>query len=94
MPDVIEKSLLAALGAFEVSRSKVKEMVDFLVEKGKLSRGEAPKFVDEFLKRCEKESEGIKKCVEGIPWIATRKDLDEILKRLDAIEARLSSQGK
>ena len=94
MADVIEKSLLAALGAFEISRSKVKEMVDYLVDKGKVSRSEAPKFVDELLKRCEQESGELKKCVESIPWIATRKDVDAILKRLEAIEERLSSQGK
>jgi len=91
MTSVMQKTLLAALGAVDLSRDKIRQTVDYLVEKGKLSKQEAPKIIEDLLERGEREGEQLKKLFEELPWIATRKDTEALAKRLEAIEARLSA---
>ena len=91
MTSVMQKTLLAALGAVDLSRDKIRQTVDYLVEKGKLSKQEAPKIIEDLLERGEREGEHLKKLFEELPWIATRKDTEALATRLEAIEARLSA---
>ena len=89
MSDILRKTLLAALGAADLSKEKIKQTVDYLVEKGKLSKQEAPKIVEDLVTRGEKESNEIKDFVNRF-LSGSKSEMSEILKRLDAIEKRLS----
>jgi len=89
MTDIVRKTLLAALGAADLSKEKIKQTVDYVVEKGKVSRQEAPKIVEDLVARGEKESNEIKDFLSRF-LSGSKSDMSEIIKRLDAIEKRLS----
>lgn len=75
---------------------KVQETIDELVEKGKVSREEGKKIVDDFLKKSEakrqdfdtKFKEKFGSVFENMPK-TYRQEIQDIKARLDAIEAKL-----
>ena len=89
MIDLIKKTFYTGLGAVALSKEKIEELADELVEKGKLSEGDVKKFVDELFEKSESAKEQIKKQVEKITEdtlkkmkLVTKDDLDELEKRL------------
>lgn len=96
MPGLIEKSLLFGLGVMTLTRDKVKQFVDKLVEEGEVKPEEAPSFVDKLVARGEQEREELRKLVReemekhriGIP-LASRKDIDELSQKMDELAAKI-----
>jgi len=94
-----EKTLLAALGAFELTREKVEQFVDELVKKGEVTKEERAEFVKKLTERTKKfrtelESkieDGITKAVDRMK-VATKSDLDELQKRIDELSQKLSEK--
>jgi len=94
MIDLIKKTFYTGLGAVALTKEKIEELADELVEKGKLSESEVKKFVDDLFEKSESAKEQVKKHVEQITEdtlkkmkLATRDDLDLLEKRLtDKIE--------
>ncbi|MBE0426691.1 MAG: phasin family protein [Nitrospirae bacterium] len=95
--DIIKKAMLLGLGLFSLTKEKAEEFVDDLVKRGEVTREERFKIVDKLLKEAEKQeeemvgkiSETVQKVITelGLP---TKKELDEILKRLEEIEKKIS----
>jgi len=92
MTDFFEKAYLASLGAFTVTKDKAKELVDELVEKGKITAEDAPKFMKDLVTKAEEGKKALEERIErGLENaanklnIATKKDLEAIDKKLDLI---------
>jgi len=96
MADILKKSILAGLGALDLTREKVREMVDRLVAGGKIDRKHATEVIEELVERGEKESKKIGGRLEKIisatlkrTRLATREQLQTVEKRLKAVEEAL-----
>ena len=95
--DIIKKAMLLGLGVLSLTKEKAEELVDDLIKRGEVAREERFKMVDKLLKEAEKQeeelvrkiSETVQKVITDI-GLPTKKDLDEISKRLEEIEKRVS----
>ena len=95
--DIVKKAMLLGLGVISLTKEKAEEVVDDLIKRGEVSREERFKMVDKLLKEAEKQeeeltgkiSEIVQKAITKI-GLATKKDLEDILKRLEEIEKRIS----
>jgi polyhydroxyalkanoate synthesis regulator phasin len=88
----IEKSLLAGMGVLTLTRDKVTQFVDKLVEAGEVKPEEAPGIVDKLVTRGETEREELRKLVHQeldrvIP--VSRQDLDELNRKVDELAAQI-----
>ena len=96
MLEILKKSLLASLGAVELSAEKVKEAVEKLVKKGTISREEAKKLVDDLVKRGTREKKKIEESVEKglsaglrVANIVSRKEFEKLQKKVTRLESEL-----
>lgn len=95
--DIIKKAMLLGLGVISLTKEKAEELVDDLIKRGEVTREERFKIVDKLLKEAEKQeeelfgkiSETVQKVITDL-GLPTKKDLDEISKRLEEIEKRIS----
>ncbi|MEW6326566.1 MAG: phasin family protein [Thermodesulfobacteriota bacterium] len=95
--DIIKKAMLLGLGVISLTKEKAEELVDDLIKRGEVAREEKFKMVDKLLKEAEKqEKELVGKLTEAVQKVITnlglptKKDLEEISKRLEDIEKRIS----
>ncbi|MEE9615883.1 MAG: hypothetical protein V3T90_02615 [Anaerolineae bacterium] len=96
MAGLIERSLLAGLGMLTLTRDKVKQFVDKLVEEGEVKPEEAPSIIDKLVTRGETEREELRKLVRqeldkaraSVPVIS-RKDIEELSQKIDALAAKV-----
>ena len=51
--DIIKKTYLASLGAFEITREKAEEIIDTLIKKGEVKKGERAEAVMELMDKVE-----------------------------------------
>jgi len=92
MIDLVRKAMLAGVGAQE----KVKEVVDELVTKGKMSQSEGAKLVKDVMEKMEKGgseleqkiTSAVQKAVEKI-GLPSRKDLESLERQLQELNARV-----
>ncbi|MDY6876786.1 MAG: hypothetical protein SWK90_11380 [Chloroflexota bacterium] len=96
MAGLIERSLLAGLGALTLTRDKVKQFVDKLVEEGEIKPEEASNVVDRLVARGEEEREALRKLVRqeldkaraSVPVIS-RKDIEELGHKIDELTTKV-----
>jgi polyhydroxyalkanoate synthesis regulator phasin len=96
--DPITRAMYAGLGAVSLTKEKAGEIIDELVKRGELNGKDRADMVERLLKEAETqkgELEGklavtVQKVMTdmGLP---TRKDLQEVVKRLDGVEATVGS---
>jgi polyhydroxyalkanoate synthesis regulator phasin len=96
MMDMLKKSVLAGLGTAVVTKSKVKETMDKLVEQGRLSSDEAERFTQEMVDAGEKEMEELRSEMESSVRnavsrlnLASQEDMDDLRQRLENVERRM-----
>ncbi len=101
MSDLIEKGLYFSLGLWSLTKERAEKAVQELVEKGKISKDEGAKIVKNLLTRAEQEKEAILKRIDSALDtsmkklnLATRKEVERINKKLDAILDILQKQEK
>jgi len=92
MAGLIEKGLLLGLGVLTLTRDKVKEFVDRLVEEGEVRPEEAPSIIDKLVSRGEAEREELRRLVRQefdrvIP--VSRQDIEELSNRIDGLAAQV-----
>ncbi len=95
--DIIKKAMLLGLGVLSLTKEKAEELVDDLIKRGEVTREERFKVVDKLLKEAEKQeeelfgkiSETVQKVITDL-GLPTKKELDEISKKLEEIEKRIS----
>lgn len=92
MMELLEKVYLTGLGVFSVGREKAKEIVDELVEKGKITAEEAPKIMKDLMAKAEAGKKAFEDRIEaGIENalnrvnVASKKDIEALEKKLDMI---------
>ncbi|MBN2030856.1 phasin family protein [bacterium] len=92
MSDIIEKSLYIGLGILTITKEKAEQVINELVDKGKIKREESSKAIKDLIAKAEEEKKILSHKIEtGIENaltklnIATKKDLETINKKLDKI---------
>jgi len=93
MTRLIEKSLLAGLGMLTLTRDKVVQFVDKLVEEGEVKPEEAPSIVDKLVSRGKEEREELRKLVreelDKTRFVASRKDVEALSQKIDELAAKV-----
>jgi polyhydroxyalkanoate synthesis regulator phasin len=96
MAGLLEKSLLLGLGVLTLTRDKVVEFVNKLVEEGEVRPEEAPGVVDRLVARGEEEREQLRRMVEreldkvrASAPMASRKDIEELSQKVDELATRI-----
>ncbi|MDY7079777.1 MAG: hypothetical protein SXV54_23070 [Chloroflexota bacterium] len=100
MTRLIEKSLLAGLGVLTLTRDKVTQFVDKLVEEGEVKEEDAPGIIDKLVNRGQEEREELRKLVReeldkariGLPR-ASRKDIEDLSKKIDELATQINELG-
>lgn len=92
MTDIFEKGFYLGLGLLSLSKEKAEEIINDLVEKGKISSEQSSKAIKDLLAKAEEEkkvlTEKIDSALESAMKkmnLATRHDLEELNKKLDKI---------
>lgn len=108
MVDLVKKAMLAGIGAFVVTREKVEDLVDDLIKRGELSKGDRAKFVRELVGKAEARSQEVKRWVDERVKVgmfkfkmakaeevaALSKRVDDLTKTISRLERKLREQGK
>ncbi len=90
--DILKKTMLASLGAFEVTRQKAEEIIDTLIQKGELAKSERSQAISELMDKAQdstekfrdRVSEEVTRTVENLR-VAKKKDLDELEAKVDQL---------
>jgi polyhydroxyalkanoate synthesis regulator phasin len=94
---ILEKSLLFGLGLLTITREKVVQFVDKMVEEGEVRAEEAPKVVEKIIARGEEEREALRKMVrqEIERWAPpSRQDVEELKRKVDELTARVEELSR
>jgi polyhydroxyalkanoate synthesis regulator phasin len=96
MIELVKRAMLAGVGLTVVTREKVMETLDDLVERGKLSREEAQAMTDKIVEEGREETEKAKAEASKLfndllhrANVVTRDQYDALAARVTALEGRL-----
>lgn len=92
MAGLLEKTMLVGLGVFTMTRDKIKEAVDELVEEEEVEQEEARKLIDALVSKGEKERDELRKMIrQEVDRVkpVTRKEFDELHQKVDALSVRI-----
>ena len=100
--DTLKNIIYAGVGLASTTSEKIKETIDELVEKGKISDTEGKKIVDDFLnstedKRAEFENKLKKtgeKISEKFDFLNKNKELDSLKARIKELEGQIAKMKK
>lgn len=95
MIEELKKALLASVGATVATKEKLESVFNELVERGKLSKDEAQKMLDELSKDSKKEYEAAKENIQcsmesliNKANVASQQQLEALEKRVHALEIK------
>lgn len=93
------KFLLLGIGALSLTEERLEQIISGMIKKGEISRQEGRELVEEMLKKINQEkdnlSEKIKKefdCLMEKVDVPKQSDLDELKKKIAALEAKLEQK--
>ena len=89
MADLLERGLYLGLGVFTLTKERAEQVIEDLVERGKVSKDDSAKAVRDLLERADEEKghwseqidESLKRAVKEL-HLASKEDID---KKLDKI---------
>ena len=94
--ETLERLILLQIGAAAATRDKVQEIVDSLIEQGRMEREEGRTVVDDVMNRARERSTGARSLVDasvqqglrrtGLP---TREDYEDAVFRIEQLEHRV-----
>jgi len=97
MKDLLKNIVYAGVGAAFLTRDKIEELKNELVEKGNLSREEGRQFVDDLVRRSEKAKDNLELWIgqrveEKIRQLnlATREDVEELKRKVEELQVALN----
>ena len=97
--EIINKGINLGLGAVLLTKENIEEVIDEMVKKGEIKKDEAKAQVNELLKKVLSSKEEVESRIEKIVEnmlhkldIPTRKELQQMQKKLDEIIKRLESR--
>jgi polyhydroxyalkanoate synthesis repressor PhaR len=90
--DILKKTYLAGLGAFEITKSKAEEIIDTLIKKGEIKKGERSDAVMELMDKVEdnvksfkdKVSTEVESKIENMK-VAKKADLENLETKVDSL---------
>jgi len=94
--DLIKKSFLASLGAAVVTRNKVQDALNSLVEQGKISTEEADKLAEDLVESGRSQwsdvqakfSDSVRKALDNMD-IGSKKEFQDLVARVENLEKRM-----
>ncbi|MEZ4828354.1 MAG: hypothetical protein R3C61_18995 [Bacteroidia bacterium] len=99
MEDLFKKFFYTGVGIASLTAEKLEEVVDELIGKGKVSKEEGKKIVDDFMDKVDVRKEEIESKIKdlagnlteglNVPKFVSKEEFDALLKRLEAIEAKV-----
>ena len=94
--ETLERLILLQVGAAAATRDKVQEIVDSLIEQGRIEREEGRTVVNDVMNRARERSAGARSLVDasvqqglrrgGLP---TREDFEDLIFRVEQLEHRV-----
>src|ERR671932_1736873 len=94
--ETFERLILLQIGAAAATRERIEEVVDSLVEQGRVQREEGKTLVDQVMGRARERSSGARSLLDasvqqglrrgGLP---TREDYEDLLFRIEQLEHRV-----
>lgn len=98
---LLEKIILAGMGAASITQDKVEKLVDELVKEGEMSDKDAAVMakravdnIEKSRKEMEKKTEAVVKQVIGKINVPTRKDVQALEKQIAELNKRLDASKK
>lgn len=92
MADIFEKTLLAGLGLFDLTKEKAEKMVNELIKRGELSQSDKAKVVKEIVKGHEERTKKLKEKIDQHIdksmkklKVITRDQLEELNKKIEKL---------
>ncbi|MCB0843557.1 MAG: hypothetical protein KDD63_06680 [Bacteroidetes bacterium] len=99
MEELVKKFIYTGVGIASITAEKVQEAVDELIGKGKVSKEEGEKMVDNFFDQVDDRKHEIEDKVKDIfgnlreslnlPEFVSKGELEAIVKRIEALEAKV-----
>lgn len=93
MNESVRKMVLMGMGIAALTREKVEQLAEELVEKGEISEGESKDFVKDMMKRSEQQRGELEKKIESEVKkasaklnLATKDDIKRMEKKIAALE--------
>lgn len=100
MEELVKKFIYTGIGIVALTAEKLQESVDEMVGKGKVSKEEGKKIVEDFLNSVDVKKDDFEGKLKNVadnvsetiklPKFMTKADYDALLKRVDAIEVKLN----
>ncbi|MBU2513938.1 hypothetical protein KJ966_21575 [bacterium] len=101
MFDLIKRTMLMSVGLAFLTKDKVEELANEIIEKGKLSGKESKEFFEELLKKSEESSQKVEEQIKIIindtlkkMNLATRDELSEIKEELKKMKQAMKQKGE
>lgn len=101
MKELLQNIMYAGIGAVTLTREKLEELQEELVEKGKMSRDEGKQFVDELKSKSEKAKEQLDQWISRRVEdqvkqlnLASKDEIAELRNKVDELRALLEKQGQ
>ncbi len=90
--DILKKTVLASIGAFEITKSKAEEIVDALIKQGEVAKSKRSDAILELLEKAEgstkefkdKISRDVESAIENMK-VAKKKDLQDLSDKVDQL---------
>ncbi|WNJ21483.1 hypothetical protein [Pontibacter sp. G13] len=104
MEDVLKKFLYTGVGLVALTAEKLQETVDEMVGQGKVSKDEGKKIVEDFFDKVDAKRDEMEQRMKEmadnfaesiqIPKMATKTEMQDLVERIEALEAQLTTKGK
>lgn len=102
MASILEKGIYSTLGMFLFMQEQANEVVNDLIDRGRLGPEEGRRFMDDFSKRLERDGREVREKIDASvqdslrdAGLITKSDIDQIKLTLSEIDDRLTMiEGK
>jgi len=99
--NIVEKAFLLGIGVLEMTKEKTQEFAGELIEKGKLSTGDAKKVADKFTELADEQQKTLRKTVATetdkvlkTSGVATKAEMDELKAQIAELKEMLTATHK
>jgi polyhydroxyalkanoate synthesis regulator phasin len=98
---MVEKAFLLGIGVLEMTKEKTQDFANELIEKGKLSQGDAKKVADKFTELADEQQKTLRKTVANetdkvlkTSGVATKAEMDDLKAQIAELKEMLSGAHK
>jgi polyhydroxyalkanoate synthesis regulator phasin len=99
--NIVEKAFLLGIGVLEMTKEKTQEFAGELIEKGKLSQGDAKKVADKFTELADEQQKTLRKTVATetdkvlkSSGVATKAEMDDLKAQIAELKEMLTAAHK